>query len=155
MQGHLETFSPSIRQPMPGTKAQAILTLAACTPATPPEIADTVNTSRQHVHQVLARYGVEPNRIASFKEHRADILAGITERILATVDEETIKDASLLQRVTSAGILTDKERLERGLSQGDTLTVQVAISQVRALSISQISTGIPQAEAKVTECIDI
>ena len=114
------TTKTIIRKPRKGSKSEAILTLTATTPATPPEIAETVNTSRQLVHQVLDRYGVEPNTIESFKKYRADILAGKQEIILRSIDEEAIKEMPVGQRVMSLGILYDKERIERGLSDDNT-----------------------------------
>ena len=118
-----------IRRPRPGTKSEAILTLTATTPASPAEIAETVNTSRQLVHQVMDRYGIIPNRSESYKEHRADILAGMQERILATVDEAAIKQASLMQRSAAFGILYDKERTERGLS--DSAVKPMVVIQIK------------------------
>lgn len=103
-----------IRRPKPGSKAEAILTLSATTPATNIEIAESVDTHKSHVTHVLKRYGIQRNTAESYKTHRAEILAGLQDKILQTVNLADIKEASVLQRVTAAGILYDKERLERG-----------------------------------------
>lgn len=122
-----------IRKPRKGTKAEAILTLAATTTATPTEIADTVNTSRQMVHQTLERYGIEYNRTQSFKEHRADILAGLQDKILNSIDIEEIKKAPMGSKVLAACQLYDKERLERDLSTSNVASVHADIAAIKAL----------------------
>jgi hypothetical protein len=105
-----------IRRPRPGTKSEAILTLAATTPATPPEIANRLHIPNQTVHHALKRYGIEPNRLDSYKKHRADILAGMQDKILNSVTDDDIKGMPVGQRIMSYGILYDKERLETGKS---------------------------------------
>jgi predicted DNA-binding protein YlxM (UPF0122 family) len=115
-----EQYHSMIKKPQSGTITEAILTLAATTPATPPEIAESVNTSRQMVHQVLERYGIEPNHAESFKEHRADILAGMQEKILRSIDLDEIKKSPFGTKIMATGILYDKERIERGLSDNNT-----------------------------------
>ncbi len=112
-----------IRRPRKGSKTEAILTLTATTPATPPEIAESVNTSRQMVHQVLQRYSIDSNTTESFKKHRAEVIAGYQERILAGIDPNALKSSTpreLKDSLTAFGILYDKERLERGLSTSNT-----------------------------------
>ena len=105
-----------IRAPRKGTKSEAILTLATTTPASAPVIAGQLNTSIQHVQQVCQRYGINLQATESFRKQRADILSGMQERILHSVDLEAINNASLMQRAATFGILYDKERLERGQS---------------------------------------
>jgi predicted DNA-binding protein YlxM (UPF0122 family) len=102
------------KKPPPDTKAHKIVSLALHTNAPPQEIADIVNTSRQHVHQTLERYGIDTKDLETYKDRRAEVLAGLQDKILKTVDDASIKDASVLQKVTAFGILYDKERLERG-----------------------------------------
>jgi hypothetical protein len=105
-----------IRRPKPGSKAEAILTLAATTPATQARIAEKVNTTKQNVHQVLERYGIAANRLEDWKKHRADIIAGKAEAILSSIDDDAIKAMPAGQKLMGFGILYDKERLERGQS---------------------------------------
>jgi hypothetical protein len=128
-----------IRRPKPGSKAEAILTLTATTPATPPIIAAKINTTLQNVHQVLERYGIEPNTLESYKQHRADILAGKQEAILSSIDTEAIKGMPVGQRIMSYGILYDKERLERGQSTENVHQVTDVIRRIKAQD--ELSTG--------------
>jgi hypothetical protein len=86
---------PQIRQPRKGSKAEAILTLTATTPATPIEIAESIHTCPSHVTQTLQRYGVTPNRLDSYKKNRADIMAGMQLKILKYVNDESLKKASV------------------------------------------------------------
>ncbi len=120
----------SNRKPPANTIANHIVTLATTTPAKPVEIAESLNTSIQHVCQTLERYGIDHKATESFRKHRAEILAGLQSKILESVDLEDIKEASLLQRVTAAGILYDKERLETGKS---TANLGVLIAQIESL----------------------
>lgn len=92
------------------------MTLAATTPATNHQIAEKINTSEALVTQVLERYGLERNTVESYKNHRGDILAGLQDKILQSINEDAIKGMPVGQRVMSYGILYDKERLERGLA---------------------------------------
>ena len=108
-----------IRKPRRGSKANAILTLTTTTPATPTEIAESVDTSVSNVSHTLARYGIEPNTVESFKKHRAEIIAGMGEKILRNINIDTIKIETakeMQSALTGWGILYDKERLERGES---------------------------------------
>ena len=105
---------PRRQTPTAGSKTQAILTLATTTPATPTEIAAAVDSARSLVYRVCERYGIDLNASNEYRKHRADVLAGLQERILQTVDKATIEKASLMQRAATLGILYDKERLERG-----------------------------------------
>jgi hypothetical protein len=120
-----------IRRPRPGTKSEAILTLAATTPATPPEIANRLHIPRQTVHHALKRYGIEPNRLDSFKKHRADVFADLQDRILSSVTTEDIQKTPAIQRITGAAILYDKERLERGQSTSNQAVIHADIAALR------------------------
>jgi len=78
------------------------------------EIGDAVGRDKSTVWRALKRYGIEKARTKRYIEDRADILAGIQSNILASIDEEKIKKASLKDSAIAAGILHDKERIERG-----------------------------------------
>jgi DNA-binding transcriptional regulator LsrR (DeoR family) len=99
------------------SRTKAIITLATTTPATNQEIAKSLNISDQAVSQTLKRYSIEHNVSKSFREHRAEILSGIQEKIIKQVDCLSIKIDSpkgLKDATTAFGILYDKERIERG-----------------------------------------
>jgi hypothetical protein len=114
-------------------KTEAILTLATTTPATPPEIADTLGISNQAVHQCLKRYGIEVNHTQTYKEHRADVLAGMQAKLLSYVDDEKIQKAPMGSIVLAACQLYDKERLERDLSTSNTASVFGDIAALKGI----------------------
>jgi hypothetical protein len=69
------------------------------------------------------------NATEIFKNRRADILAEMQRKIMGRLTTTDIKSANLLQKVTATGILYDKERIERGLS--DASTRPLVVIQVR------------------------
>ena len=93
------------------------------TEASPAEIAAATDTSTDLVHKVFQRYGIESKSLESFKKHKADIYAGIQEKIsaklsaaipnIALMNARDVKDAT-----TALGIVHDKEQLERGKPTG-------------------------------------
>ena len=57
----------------------------------------------------------EPDN-AIFKDQRADIFSNLQKNILLSINADDLKKAPLQSKVVAAGILYDKERLERGLA---------------------------------------
>lgn len=53
-----------------------------------------------------------------FKSQRADILAEMQRKILGSCTPADLKKMQPAQKITAAAILYDKERIERGLSDG-------------------------------------
>ena len=118
----------------PTPKQVKILTVKAQHPdLTTRQIATLADTGHTHVIATLQRYGVDQGQVESYKQHRADLLAGIQSRILSTVTDDDIKKANLYQRVTAAAILYDKERLERGQSTSNTAVAIAAEGPLRDL----------------------
>lgn len=123
-----------VRKPAKGSKTEAILTLATTTPATPPQIARTVNTSRQLVHQALERYGIDANTLESFKESRADILAAAQLKDMQaylSIDDDERKSRIKTRGLVDFGIAYDKERLERGESTENVSVITKVIRELR------------------------
>ena len=80
------------------------------------QIGEIANCDHSHVVRVLQAYNLSISDTGDFKKNRADIFAGIQGSLLQSLSPADIKKASLSQRVVAAGILYDKERLERDLS---------------------------------------
>ena len=57
---------------------------------------------------------IDQEIIRSYKDQRADSLAGLQVKLLNAIDDDKLKKASAFQLVGSAALLYDKERLERG-----------------------------------------
>ena len=78
-------------------------------------IAKIQGVTTQAVHQRLKQF-LPTTETELFKNNRADILANTQLKIITQIDSPRLKKAGLRDLVVSAGILYDKERLERGLS---------------------------------------
>jgi len=108
------------------------------------DIAKIADTDHSHVIKTLQRYGIDRIHVDQYKRHRADILAGMQERLINSITLSDIKKAPMRDKVVSAGILYDKERLERDLS---TANVQTVIADIEALRKAR--------ENKDNEVIDV
>ena len=82
------------------------------------QIATLCDTDHAHVSRTLQRYGITKESVDGFKKSRADVLANLQDKLISSITEEDIKKASLLQRMSAAGIAYDKERIERTGSDG-------------------------------------
>ena len=80
------------------------------------EIARIANADPSYTIEILQRYGLIEKNTQEFKENRADIFAGVQDKLLASITEEDIKKTPLGSRILAACQIYDKERLERGQS---------------------------------------
>lgn len=86
------------------------------------QLAEHYHVSPQAVRQRFQKFESLSGRseeTSSFKELRADILAGLQLKILLSFEDAEIKKASFQSKMTAFGILFDKEKIERGQSLGD------------------------------------
>lgn len=108
---HMATATKATKQPSP--KQVKILQVKQEHPdLTVREIAALADTGHSHVVQTLQRYGIQQEHVEHYKRHRADILAGLQHRLLASVTDEDVKKAPMGSRILAAAQLYDKERLE-------------------------------------------
>jgi hypothetical protein len=123
--------APRTRKPRPKTKSDTVreLIAAGCHGVT--TIARAADCNHALVSRILATYNIEQNQVDEYRKHRADILAGLQHKILSSLTEGDIKDASALQRVTAAGILYDKERLETGKTTANIGTLIARIQDIQ------------------------
>jgi hypothetical protein len=103
------------RKPTPKQR-KIIATKAANPDLTTRQVATLCDTDHSHVIKTLQAYGIDRDSLERYKSHKADILAGIQDRVLLSITDDDIKRASLLQRTTAVAQLYDKERLELDLS---------------------------------------
>ena len=98
------------------------------------EIAKIVGLSKQAVWMRIHNACDNDEDVEEYKSNRADYLAGLQWRILKSIDNADIKKTPFNLRVISAGILYDKERLERGQSTAiiDAGELTRDIEQIRA-----------------------
>lgn len=97
------------------------------------EIGAIVKCSHVNVAYVLKRYGINHERLKQFKSNRADILAGLQEKILNTLTPADIKKMPGGSRVLAACQLYDKERLERDLSTANVASVMADIAALKGI----------------------
>jgi len=67
----------------------------------------------------------------TYKKHRADILARLQVRLLGAIDDESIKKMPAASAVLAACQLYDKERLERGQSTSNMMSVHADLEALR------------------------
>jgi cytidylate kinase len=117
-----------IRRPKPGSKAEAILTLATTAPTNVTEMARLVDTTKSNVSHVLARYGIEPKLLDTFTNNRASLWAAAQEKDLAiylSLSPEERKKRILTRGLVDAAIAADKEMQARGLGDGNRMPLVV------------------------------
>jgi hypothetical protein len=108
------TKSPQNLRPR-SARANKIIELKETNPAlTVREIATLTNCDHSNVVRVLQRYGIVAQEVNEFKDHRAEVLAGLQHRLIQSITSEDIKKAPLGSRILAAAQLYDKERLEVG-----------------------------------------
>ncbi|MDD4874059.1 MAG: hypothetical protein PHE15_03695 [Dehalococcoidales bacterium] len=113
------TKSPQNLRPR-SARANKIIELKETNPAlTVREIATLTNCDHSNVVRVLQRYGIVAQEVNEFKDHRAEVLAGLQHRLIQSITSEDIKKAPLGSRILAAAQLYDKERLETGKSTGN------------------------------------
>ena len=79
------------------------------------EAGAILGISRQGAWELCKRHGIQTRTdLQRFKDQRADLIAAKADQLLKSLTEDDIKKMPAASRVVSFGILTDKERLERG-----------------------------------------
>lgn len=96
------------------------------------EIAAIQKVSPQAIHQKIKNL-LPPAETETFKNHRADILAGMQAKLLRELDDERLQKASAYQLVGSFGLLYDKERLERGMSTANFSSITADIAEIKRM----------------------
>lgn len=84
------------------------------------QIGKIFGTTKQAIHNKIKNL-IPPPETKSYQDHRADILSGLQLKLLSQIDPARLKKISIRDAVISAGVLYDKERLERGLSTQKTV----------------------------------
>jgi hypothetical protein len=151
--------------PRPGTKAEKIVALKVKHPTmTEREIAERVECAKTNVHETLERYGIKPEKIETYRKNRADIFAGLQDRIFSKLTDVALEKTPAIQLVTAASILYDKERLERGQAnqitsiQSVSVETKATLDELRALKFDlseaqYIKQNDPKSD--VSEVIDV
>jgi transposase len=102
------------------------------------EIGRIEGISKVSVYKQINHLIPNEQDLEIYKKHRADILASKQVELLQALTPDKIKDASALQLITGMGILTDKERLERGQSTQNVETIVQSLSSDRESLVKEI-----------------
>lgn len=97
------------------------------------QIATLCDVHHAHVGRTLQQFGITLKSIKAFKENRANIFAGLQHKLLSSLTLSDIKRTPVAARVVSAGILYDKERLERGQSTVNQMQIIADIAAIKGL----------------------
>lgn len=153
------------KKPRKNSKSREIIELATQFPdMTPTQIGNKVGCSHSNVIQCLQRYGINQEALETYKGNRAEVFAGLQERILSSLTPDDLKKTPAIQRITAAGILYDKERLERGQAnqitsiQTVSIDIQTTIAELKTLKsgLAEFSgTKQNDPEIDVSEVIDV
>lgn len=95
------------------------------------EIAAIDGTTPQNIHSKIKDL-LPTEETKTYQEHRADILSNLQLKLLSNLDDDRLKKASAFQLVGAAGLLYDKERLERGQSTENIAQIHGDIAKIKA-----------------------
>jgi predicted transcriptional regulator len=96
------------------------------------DIAAIQKVTPQAIQQAI-RNLLPTQHTEQYKEHRADILANLQLKYINNIDDAQIKKNLSQRGMTDLAILYDKERLERGMSTANLLSVHADIQAMRRL----------------------
>lgn len=97
------------------------------------EIGAIAGCTHVNVIETLKRYNIDHNQTVNYKNHRADILAGLQHRFLCSVTDADIKKTPVGSRILAVSQLYDKERLERGQSTENIHEIHSTIAEIKRL----------------------
>ena len=96
-------------------------------------VAKIQGVTKQAIHNRI-KHLLPNNDTQYYQDHRANILSHIQLKLLSQVDSPRLKKVNIRDAVISAGILYDKERLERGQSttNADMKILSVTLQELEA-----------------------
>jgi hypothetical protein len=111
---------------------QEIITTALTNPnLTQDQIGALTNVDRSTVSRLLADYRIVKDNVDFYKENRADIFAGIQQKILTGITDAELQKAPVQVKMMALGVIYDKERLERGQSTENIGLITKVIRELR------------------------
>lgn len=112
------------KPPVPKLSPEKLLDILQHNPnLTTRQLGKLTDADHSSIVKCFQRYGIKREHMEGYKTNRADLLSGIQDKMLSSITDDDINSATLLQRVTAAAVLYDKERLERGLSTSNAAVV--------------------------------
>lgn len=107
---------------------------------------------KQHCRRNGTTWAGIIKEIENYKNNRADVLAGLQDKLLRSVTDETIKKANIRDLAIAYGTFYDKERLERGQSTQNHVVAQLFSMMGRT---SSALIGVTKARQVEQEPIEI
>lgn len=107
------------------------------------DIGNLQGVSKQAIHSAI-KHLLPDNDTKLYQDNRADILSHIQVKLLRELDSERLKKASAFQLVGAAGLLYDKERIERGQTTENIGIITGTIKEIQAFRqrrAEELSTG--------------
>ena len=101
------------------------------------ELGKLNGTGHVAMIKLLARHGITREHVEEYKSGRAELFAGIQERVLLSITSGDIEKASLRDKVIAAGVIYDKERLERGQSTSNVSVLFAVAEEAEELQRTQ------------------
>lgn len=74
------------------------------------QVARVAKCDPSYAIEILERYGLTKESITDYKEHRANVLAGLQHRLLSNISQEQLEKAPLGTKILAACQLIDKEQ---------------------------------------------
>jgi len=112
------------------------------------QIAKILGCDHSNIVRRLQSISNEIDLTHSYKKNRADILAFHQRRIIQSITPADLKKAGLRDKIISAGVLYDKERLETGQSTQNIFYADMIKAK------SQVDKEIQELEGQNVECSD-
>jgi len=110
------------------------------------QIADTLKTIGKSTVAKRLKHLSPRQSTEIFKGHRADIFAELGRKLANTLDAKAIKEMHPRDRFLALGLVYDKERIERGLS--DNNARPMVVIQVKGdVQCTQITNPLPVDKA--------
>jgi hypothetical protein len=101
------------------------------------QIGTLAECSHVNVVETLKRYGISKPHLDNYKEHKADIIAGLQHRIASSITDKDIQKSPMGSRVLAMAQLIDKEQLLRGLATSNLAVIHADIAALRAVDNSK------------------
>lgn len=113
------------------------------------EIADNQKTSKSAIFSSIApilKQLADPSIVDQYRKDQAQIMDGLAARTVASITDEDFTKATLQQKVTSVGILTDKSRLIQGQAAP---TVSILFNIIRSAAAGKPGETIEVESAEI------
>lgn len=100
------------------------------------QIGKIAGCTHGNVIDILQRYGIVQKRTKSFITNRAEIFAGMQDRLLSSITDKDIAKMPAGSRLLGICQLYDKERLERDKSTANVMSLHKDIAALKSDNVN-------------------